>query len=159
MKRLFATARGAQGKPSCVETLWAMGKMGGSIIGGFIIHRLGGLDKLLSVLLFLLALDYLAGILKAISTRTLSSKTGATGIARKIGKLAVVALAFVIEELIGGAFPLREVAILFFITNEGISILENLGEMGVPIPQKIVKVLQQIDPEKPTEETPYGPTE
>lgn len=115
-----------------------------AMVGGGIIYWLGGLDRLLSALLVVIVLDYLTGILKAIHSRELSSEVGFRGIAKKVLCLAVVALAFVVETMTAGALPLREIVILFFVANEGLSILENAAGAGLPIPARLREVLRQL---------------
>ena len=113
-------------------------------VGGWIIYWLGGLDQLLTALIAVIVLDYLTGVLRAVHQRALSSEIGFSGIAKKIFCMALVALAFVIEEITVKALPLREIVILFFIANEGVSILENAAGTGIPIPVKLREVLQQL---------------
>lgn len=113
-------------------------------VGGGIAYWLGGLDQLLTALLVVIVLDYLTGILKAIHNRELSSEIGFKGIAKKVMCLLVVALAFVIENVTAHTLPLREIVIMFFIANEGLSILENAAGAGLPVPQKLVEILAQL---------------
>ena len=115
-----------------------------SAAGGLVIHYLGGLDQLLIALLALIVVDYITGIAKAVATKTLDSKIGFKGIARKTLILSVVALSYIAESLTGGAVPLREAVILFFAANEGISILENAAAAGLPIPDKLKETLAQL---------------
>lgn len=113
-------------------------------LGGCLAYWLGGLDSLLTALLALIALDYLTGLLKGVCNKNLSSEIGFRGIAHKVLTLLVVALAFVIETLVGLNFPLREIVITFFIANEGLSVLENVAEAGLPIPSVLRKLLLQL---------------
>jgi len=119
-----------------------------SAIGGFIAYWLGGLDQMLLALIALIVLDYLTGLLKAIHNRALSSEIGFRGIAKKVMTLLIVALAFIIENVTGQSFPLREIVIMFFIVNEGISILENAAQTGLPVPEKLKEFLIQIGGKK-----------
>jgi len=113
-------------------------------IAGTVIYWLGGLDSLLTALIIVIVLDYFTGILKGIHNKCLSSEIGFKGITKKVMSLTIVALAFVIENLTSSAFPLREIVIIFFIASEGISILENAGQIGVPFPPKLKKILIQL---------------
>ena len=113
-------------------------------VGGGIAFWLGGLDQLLSALIAAMVLDYLTGILRAIHRKALSSEIGFKGIAKKALTLVVVALSFIIESLTAHALPLREIVIMFFIANEGISILENAAGTGLPIPARLREVLAQL---------------
>jgi toxin secretion/phage lysis holin len=115
-----------------------------SALGGLAIHILGGLDQLLIALVALMALDYLTGLAKALCTRSLSSAVGFRGIVRKTLILSVVALAYIAGSLIGSAVPLREMVIVFFAANEGLSILENAAAAGLPIPDGLRRALSQL---------------
>jgi toxin secretion/phage lysis holin len=115
-----------------------------SAAGGLAIHYLGGLDQLLMALLALIVVDYITGIAKAVAIKALDSKIGFKGIARKTLILSVVALSYVAESLTRGTLPLREMVILFFAANEGLSILENAAAAGLPIPEKLKETLAQL---------------
>lgn len=113
-------------------------------VGGFFAYWLGGVDQLLTALVALIVVDYLTGIAKAILTKTLSSEVGWKGIVKKLFYLAIVALAFVVEGLFANRLPLREITIMFFIANEGISILENAAQTGLPFPVQLKNALIQL---------------
>lgn len=113
------------------------------LIGGFLCQWLGGWDVILKALVCLVVLDYVTGILKAIYTKTLSSAIGFRGLIRKITIFIVVATAVIIQSVVGDAIPLREIVIIFFVCNEGISLLENASEF-VPIPDKLKDTLIQL---------------
>ena len=115
----------------------------GGIAGGFLCQWLGGWDVILKALVTLVILDYVTGVLKAIATNTLSSAIGFKGLIRKIVIFIVVATAVIVQSVIGNAIPLREIVIIFFVCNEGISLLENASEF-VPIPQKLKETLIQL---------------
>lgn len=115
----------------------------GGIVGGFLCGYLGGCDVILNALVVLMILDYVTGILKAITTKTLSSRIGFTGLIRKIVIFIVIATAVQIQTVIGDSIPLREVVIIFFICNDGISLLENASYF-VPIPEKLKETLIQL---------------
>lgn len=115
----------------------------GGIVGGFLCQWLGGWDVILKALIVLIVLDYITGVLKAIVTKTLSSAVGFVGLIRKIVIFIVVATAVTVQTVVGDAIPLREVVIIFFICNEGISLLENASEF-VPIPDKLKETLIQL---------------
>lgn len=116
-------------------------------IGGAIAYWLGGLDQILIALIALIIIDYITGVLKAIHNSNLNSDVGFKGIIKKVAILLVVAVSFIIEMATGDNFIIREITIMFFIANEGISILENIGEMGVPLPHKLVSILEQLKQE------------
>ena len=117
--------------------------LGFGLIGGFICKFLGGWDMLLKAIVILVVLDYVTGLLKAIYNKSLSSEKGFKGLIRKIVIFIVIATAYVIQGIVGDSIPLREITILFFIANEGISLLENASEF-VPIPEKLKNTLIQL---------------
>lgn len=113
----------------------------GAIVGGF----LGGKDGLLYALLVLVILDYITGVLNAIDQKRLSSSVGYKGIARKVLIFVLVGTANVVDVyILGKAGVLRATVIFFYISNEGVSILENASYLGLPIPQKFQSVLKQL---------------
>ena len=113
----------------------------GAIVGGF----LGGKDGLLYALLVLVILDYITGGLNAIDQKRLSSSVGYKGIARKVLIFVLVGTANVVDVyILGKAGVLRATVIFFYISNEGISILENASYLGLPVPQKFQRVLKQL---------------
>ena len=119
----------------------------GGIVGGFLCQWLGGWDVILKALIALVILDYVTGVFKAITTKTLSSQIGFKGLIRKIVIFIVIATAVIIQSVMGDAIPLREVTIIFFLCNEGISLLENASEF-VPIPEKLKDTLIQLRDKK-----------
>lgn len=117
------------------------------ILGTFfsgVAYFLGGWDFALQTLLLVMALDYITGICKAIKQKKLNSKTGFAGIIKKFGYLIIVALAVVIDHLVGDTGAVRTLVIYFFVANDGLSILENWGAMGLPLPQKLFDLLEQL---------------
>lgn len=120
------------------------------IAGGFLCQWLGGWDVILKALVALVILDYVTGVLKAIYTKTLSSAVGFRGLIRKIAIFIVIATAVIVQMVVGDSIPLREITIIFFLCNEGISLLENASEF-VPIPDKLKDTLIQLR-DKKTEE-------
>ena len=113
----------------------------GALLGG----SLGGKDGLLYALLVLIVLDYITGVLNAIDQRELSSAVGYKGIARKVLIFVLVGTANVVDVyILGKAGVLRAAVIFFYISNEGISILENASHLGLPVPQKLQSVLKQL---------------
>ena len=91
-----------------------------------------------------MGIDYITGVIKAIKKKKLNSKTGLWGIAKKFGYLLIVMLSVVMDKIVGDTGAIRTMVIYFFVANDGISILENWGEMGLPLPQKIFNVLEQL---------------
>ena len=113
------------------------------LVGGFVCNFLGGWDMLLKSIVILMVLDYVTGLLKAIYNKELSSEIGFKGLIRKITIFIVIATAYVIQGIMGDEIPLREIVILFFIANEGISLIENASEF-IPIPEKLKEILIQL---------------
>ena len=113
----------------------------GALLGEF----LGGKDGLLYALLVLIVLDYITGVLNAIDQRELSSAVGYKGIARKVLIFVLVGTANIVDVyILGKAGVLRAAVIFFYISNEGISILENAAHLGLPVPKKLQSVLRQL---------------
>lgn len=115
----------------------------GTVLSG-IAYVLGGWDFALQTLLLVMALDYITGVCKAIKLKKLNSKTGFTGILKKFGYLIIVALAVVIDNMAGDTGAVRTLVIYFFVANDGLSILENWGAMGLPLPKKLFELLEQL---------------
>jgi toxin secretion/phage lysis holin len=113
------------------------------LLGGLISSLLGGLDKILIALITLMILDYATGVCKGIVNKKLSSAVGFKGIIKKVMILIIVAVAVVIEGVIGDVMPIREIVIVFYLCNEAISLLENASEF-VPIPVKLKDTLIQL---------------
>lgn len=113
------------------------------IAGGFLSYWLGGWDMLLKTIVFLAVVDYITGVIKGIYLKKLSSEIGFKGLLKKVVMFIVIAVAHVIQDLIGGTIPLREVVIMFYIANEGLSLLENAA-VFIPIPDKLKSILLQL---------------
>ena len=116
-----------------------------TVAGGAIGYFLGGLDGLLIVLLVFMVIDYITGIMCAVKEGTISSKTGFAGICKKILILILVGMSNMLDVyVLQAGSMLRTAALFFYISNEGVSILENAGNLGLPIPNKIKNVLAQL---------------
>ena len=109
-----------------------------------LVFLLGGWDIAIQVLLLVVFLDYISGILKAIYNKKLNSEIGLKGIVKKIGYFIIVAVAVILDRTMGDTGAIRTLVIYFFVANEGISILENWGGMGLPLPQKLKDTLEQL---------------
>ena len=108
------------------------------------IFLVGEIDVALICLIIAIILDYISGIIKAFNTKQLSSKIGFKGILKKIGILVLVMLAVLVDRVGGNTGAIRTLVIYYFVANEGLSILENLGEAGIPIPNAIKKALKVL---------------
>ena len=114
-----------------------------SIFGGIVVRLLGGLDQLLDVFLFLIIVDFITGWIKAIATKELSSRIGMLGIAKKVTLLFVVAVAVRVEKVVGNNLPIREMVLIFYIANEGLSFFENIATF-IPMPKKLKELFIQL---------------
>ena len=116
-----------------------------SALGGWLGYFLGGCDGLLYALLAFVVIDYITGVMCAVNDHTLSSEVGFRGICRKVLVFLLVGIANVLDvQVIGTGSVLRTAVIFFYISNEGVSLLENAAQLGLPVPEKIKVVLEQL---------------
>jgi toxin secretion/phage lysis holin len=128
-----------------MKEVWNSIRVALSAIGGWLGYILGGLDGLLYALIAFTAIDYVTGVMCAITDRKLSSEIGFKGIFKKIITFMLVAVGHIIDQrLIGSGNAFRTAIICFYISNEGISILENAARIGLPVPKKLKEILQQL---------------
>lgn len=114
-------------------------------IGGWLGYFLGGCDGLLFALVVFAVADYITGVMCAISDKKLSSHVGFKGICRKVIIFMLVSIAHMIDvNVITTGSVLRTAVIFFYLSNEGVSLLENAGHLGLPIPEKLKVVLEQL---------------
>ena len=113
-------------------------------VGTVFIYLLGGFDVALQCLLIAIAIDYISGLIKAYNTKQLSSKIGFKGILKKVGILLIVMLSVLVDRVTGSTGAVRTLVIYYFVANEGLSILENLGQAGLPIPKVIKNALKVL---------------
>jgi toxin secretion/phage lysis holin len=114
-------------------------------IGGYLGYFLGGLDGFIYALITFVVIDYLTGLMAAIVERKLSSEIGFRGIFKKVLIFLLVAVGNIIDNnLIGTGGAVRTAVIFFYISNEGISIIENSIRIGLPVPEKLKSVLEQL---------------
>lgn len=116
-------------------------------IGTFLTFIFGDWDVALQCLVVAVALDYVSGIIKAFVKKELSSKIGVKGLLKKVGVFVVVALAVLLDKVSGSTGAVRTLVIYYFVANEGLSIVENLAETGLPIPDVIKKALKNLKSE------------
>ena len=122
-------------------------------IGGWLGYFLGGCDGLLYALLAFVVVDYITGVMCAINDQTLSSEVGFRGICRKVLIFLLVGIANILDvQVIGTGSVLRTAVIFFYISNEGVSLLENAAHLGLPVPEKIKIVLEQLHDRSESEE-------
>ncbi|MFR8536760.1 MAG: holin family protein [Lacrimispora saccharolytica] len=128
-----------------MKEFWNMIQMVFAAVGGWLGYYLGGCDGLLLALVAFAAADYLTGVMCAISDRNLSSNVGFKGICRKVLIFLLVGIANILDvHVIGTGSVLRTAVIFFYISNEGVSLLENAAHLGLPVPEKIKAVLEQL---------------
>ncbi|WP_438856738.1 phage holin family protein [Enterococcus sp. AZ007] len=113
------------------------------VLGGIMASWLGGMDAILHALIYLVIVDYLTGLAKAWKLKEISSRIGFYGLVKKVLIFVVVAVAVEVEHVVGDAIPLREVVIMFYLANEGISFLENISEF-INFPEQIKEAFLQI---------------
>ena len=114
-------------------------------VGGWLGYFLGGYDGLLYALVVFMAADYITGIMCAVSDKKLSSEVGFKGICRKVLILMLVGIANLLDvQVIGTGAVLRTAVIFFYLSNEGVSLLENAAHLGLPIPEKLKAILVQL---------------
>ena len=114
-------------------------------LGGWLGWFLGGCDGLIYALVAFVVIDYITGVMCAISDKTLSSAVGFRGICRKVLIFLLVGIANILDtNVIGTGSVLRTAAIFFYISNEGVSLLENAAHLGLPVPGAVKDVLEQL---------------
>ena len=114
-------------------------------VGGWLGYFLGGCDGLLYALVLFVVVDYITGVMCAAADHKLSSEVGFKGICRKVLIFLLVGIGHVLDaQIIGTGSVLRTAVIFFYLSNEGVSLLENAGHLGLPIPEKLKVVLEQL---------------
>lgn len=135
------------------ETVLTM-KLGFSLLGGIIGFMFGEIDGLLLALVAFVVIDYVTGFICAWTEKKLSSEVGAKGIAKKVFIFMLVAIANIIDtQILKNGAAIRTAVIFFYIANEGVSICENAGRLGLPIPEKLKTVLEQLNEEEDNDKT------
>lgn len=121
-----------------------------ALIGGIGGWLLGGFDSLIYALIALVVLDYVTGVLLAIHNKKVSSEIGFKGISKKVMIFILVALGNIIDKhVMGSGSSLRTMLIMFYLSNESISIVENAGNIGLPLPKKLKEAMQKLDNNNP----------
>ena len=128
-----------------MKEFWNSIQLAFAAVGGWLGYFLGGCDGLLYALLAFVVIDYITGVMYAIADKNLSSEVGFKGICRKVLIFLLVGIANVLDvQVIGTGSVLRTAVIFFYISNEGVSLLENAAHLGLPVPEKIKTVLEQL---------------
>ncbi|HEL0778925.1 TPA: phage holin family protein [Streptococcus equi subsp. zooepidemicus] len=124
-----------------------------TMIGGWLGYFLGGCDGLLIALVMFVVMDYISGVMCAVADKNLSSEVGFKGICRKVLIFILVGIANILDvQVIGTGSVLRTAIIFFYISNEGVSLLENAAHLGLPVPEKLKVVLKQLHDKSDKEE-------
>ena len=128
-----------------IDIIWAKIQAAITALGGWLGYFLGGMDGLLIALLVFVILDYVTGVMRAIAEHKLSSAIGFKGICRKVLIFALVGVGHVLDtHVVGTGSALRSAVICFYLSNEGVSLLENASYLGLPVPEKLKAILSQL---------------
>ncbi len=128
-----------------MKEIWTFIQLGFAGVGGWLGWFLGGYDGFIYALIAFVVIDYLLGVMCAILEKHLSSDVGAQGIFKKVVIFSLVGIAHIIDQnIIGDGSAIRTAVIFFYLSNEGISIIENATRLGLPIPSKLRDVLEQL---------------
>ena len=128
-----------------MKQIWTAIQTAFTALGGFIGWFLGGADGFLYALIAFVVIDYITGVFCAIADKSLSSGVGFKGICRKVLIFVLVGIGNIIDVyVLGDSSVLRTAVIFFYLSNEGVSLLENASRLGLPIPDKLKEVLSQL---------------
>ena len=128
-----------------MQNIWTWIQMAFSASGGFMGYLLGGMDGFLYALIAFVVIDYITGLMVAAIQKKVSSEVGFKGICKKVLIFILVGVANIVDkQIIGNGSAIRTAVIFFYLSNEGISILENTALIGLPVPQKLKDVLAQL---------------
>ena len=138
-----------------IDLIWAKIQAAITVIGGWLGYFLGGLDGLMIALVIFVVLDSVTGIMCAIADKKLSSSVGFKGICRKVLIFLLVGVAHIVDlHVVGSGSVLRGAVVCFYLSNEGVSMLENAAHLGLPVPEKLKVILEQLhDREAPGDST------
>ena len=137
-----------------IDLIWTKVQIAFTALGGWLGYFLGGMDGLMIALIVLMTLDYISGVMCAIIDKMLSSAVGFKGFCKKVFILMLVGVAHIIDlHVVGTGSALRGAVICFYMSNEGLSLLENAAHIGLPIPDKLRDILAQLhDKERTTDQ-------
>ena len=128
-----------------IDLVWAKLQMAISAVGGVLGYFLGGLDGMLITLIIFTVLDYATGLMCAVVDKKLSSSVGFRGICKKVLIFMLVGVAHIVDlHVICSGNALRSAVVCFYLSNEGVSLLENAAHLGLPIPEKLKAILIQL---------------
>lgn len=139
-----------------IDLIWTKVQIAITALGGWLGYFLGGMDGLMIALIVMMTLDYISGVMCAIIDKKLSSAVGFKGICKKVFILMLVGVAHIIDlHVVGTGSALRGAVICFYMSNEGLSLLENAAHIGLPIPDKLRDILSQLH-DKERDTTDHG---
>lgn len=115
-----------------------------SITGSALVYLIGGFDEILITLVCFMVLDYITGMIASYKEKTWNSEKGSTGLLKKCTIIILVIMATFLDRSLSSDYIFRSVVICFYIANEGLSILENAGRIGIPIPKRLLDALEQL---------------
>ena len=128
-----------------MKELWNTIQLIFAALGGWLGYFLGGCDGLLIALLVFVVIDYITGVMCAIADKSLSSEVGFKGICRKVLIFALVGIGHILDvNVLGDGSVVRTAVIFFYLSNEGVSLLENAAHLGLPVPEKMKDILAQL---------------
>jgi len=128
-----------------IDLVWAKVQTAVAAIGGYIGYFVGGVDGLMTALIIFMVIDYITGLMCAVADKKLSSAVGFKGICKKVLIILLVGVAHIVDlHVVGTGSALRSAVVCFYLSNEGVSLLENAAHLGLPIPDKLKMVLEQL---------------
>lgn len=128
-----------------IDLVWTKIQVAVTALGGWFGYFVGGVDGFMTALIVLMVLDYVTGIMCAIVDKQLSSSIGFKGLFKKMLIIMLVGVAHIVDlNVVGSNEALRSAVICFYLSNEGVSVLENASRLGLPIPEKLKAVLAQL---------------
>lgn len=128
-----------------IDLVWAKLQMAFTAIGGWLGYFVGGVDGLMTALIIFMVIDYITGLMCAVADKKLSSAVGFKGICKKVLIILLVGVAHIVDlHVVGTGSALRSAVVCFYLSNEGVSLLENAAHLGLPIPDRFKMALEQL---------------
>lgn len=128
-----------------IDLIWTKLQVAITAVGGWLGYFVGGVDGLMTALIIFMVIDYITGLMCAVADKKLSSAVGFKGICKKVLIILLVGVAHIVDlHVVGTGSALRSAVVCFYLSNEGVSLLENAAHLGLPIPEKLKSVLEQL---------------